>query len=87
MSREGSGACVIISDDTDAFFILLLSKILTGHGILHVLNGSVHSVDNAIKSIEIPEIDATSIATLYAFGGCYITPRTTGVAHELYLSA
>ncbi|PXF42513.1 hypothetical protein BWQ96_07775 [Gracilariopsis chorda] len=61
--------------------------ILTGHGILHLLNESLHSVYNAIKSIEVVRVDEALIAPLYAFGGCNLMPGSIGVAYEVYLSA
>lgn len=52
---------------------------------MHVLNGSVHSVDDAASSAWKAGTDAEWLATIYAFTGRDYLPGTHGIAHDMYL--
>lgn len=74
-------SCIVISDDTDVFMILLLAEVMKDHNVLHVLNGSVHAVDRAKNVLNELSSTTATIATIYALSGCDFTPGTFGVTH------
>lgn len=86
-SRTRNCASVIISDDTDVFMIMMCSPQLYGLGIKHVLNDTVHDVDEARRVLVKAEVTREASALVYNLAGSDYLPYTYGVDHEVFLMA
>lgn len=74
-SRTNSRGCLIVSDDTDVFAILLLAECMKGCGVQHVIQYTLHDIDVAHEHL---------IWIDWMLRGLHSPTRLLGVTSALY---
>jgi len=54
---------------------------------MHVLNGTLLSVQAAKEYLRRSMLRDSNVATAYALAGCDFSPATHGIGHEMFLGA
>lgn len=65
---------------------LLCNPIVHGNGFVHVLNDTVHSVDEAVYRIGKKVLTGRTVSVGYVTAGCDFNPSVYGIGHEIFLS-
>ena len=78
---------LILSDDTDVFIILLCNTSVHGMGVLHVINDSVHGLDESIAAVKKTNLSVKDVCMAYCLAGCDFCPSLFGLNHDTFIEA